>query len=217
MMLYDKTKVIQRKFWPSLRIVFGWLYHFFHNIKQKLTKQKFDIEFSVSSNKAIINKNYPNIFHQLGISSEFRRIIFACSQHFACSIVKDLPSFTHTAFNASIVRISEFEQLQKLLTATSSWIENWSKQSSLSSIELWKWINWRRFTRTQNTTFQHWGERLDIRFRLFCLLISFSLRSSIDFSWPNNLNNWVGTIYHTWYDAPDLWTVSLSRLKILDT
>ena len=192
-------------------------YHFCYNIKQKFTKQKFDIEFSVSSNKAIINKNYPNIFHQLGISSEFRRIIFACSQHFACSIVKDLPSFTHTAFNASIVRISEFEQLQKLLTATSSWIENWSKQSSLSSIELWKWINWRRFTRTQNTTFQHWADRLDIRFRLFCLLISFSLRSSIDFSWPNNLNNWVGTIYHTWYDAPDLWTVSLSRLKILDT
>ena len=78
---------------------------------------------------------FPSI---IGISSEFRRIIFACSQHFACSIVKDLPSFTHTAFNASIVRILEFEQLQKLLTATSSWIENWSKQNQfyLSSIQL---------------------------------------------------------------------------------
>ena len=95
-----------------------------YNFKQKFIKQKFEIEIPVSSNKAIINKNYLNSFYQLGISSEFRRIIFACSQHFACTIFKDLLSFTHTAFNASIVRISEFEQLQKLLTATSSWIEN---------------------------------------------------------------------------------------------
>ena len=103
-------------------------------------KTHFDVSFFLKnwilfppcSNKVIINKNYLNIFHQLGISFEFRRIIFTCSQHFACSIVKDLPSFTHTAFNASIVKISEFEQLQKLLTATSSWINSRVNRAPIS-------------------------------------------------------------------------------------